>query len=69
MPSDTSVGQGVTQIYHYRDGVRYELVQLKEVAKHHKFSESYLRYLADVGEIIATKIAHTWFVDKRLIKK
>lgn len=69
MSQDMTVGQGVTQIYHYRDGVRYELVQLKEVAKNHKYSESYLRYLADVGEIIATKIANTWFVDKRLIKK
>lgn len=63
-----AVGQGQTVIYHYQDGVRYELRPLAEVAASHNIPEQTVRDWANFGYIIASKIVRDWFVDKSLIK-
>lgn len=68
-----SVGQAVGQlqyeIYHYRNGVRYQLEPLVKIAENAPYSESYIRFMVDTGLLIGIKIGRDWFVDKSLIKQ
>lgn len=48
------------------DGIIYEFLPLREAAHNNNYSESYVRYLADTGEIIATKYLNRWYVEQHL---
>lgn len=68
MSAGQAVGQVEVIINGYVDGVRIELVPISEALEFSPRSRSWIYFMADTGQIIATKYHGIWLVDKRLIK-